>query len=616
MERIFSYFWKNKIERKKNKPGALFFEEFEEHARVYAQLAYGKNEKIDLGASFWGCGFVDNYLLLPEIISWTGNKKENFELLKVLILKALAVKELNITCSFPDRSRSWPRLFILSQSHRINNWLDERFCSFVDFEAKVIQTLIDRLPQFLKSGYEYKYWYSMVSNRDERNSIIAQERLVYFKKKEKINGEPSIFLHATVPLPYRKTSTQHPVDKAVNSRKENSPITTHKKRNRKEFVEDSTPIDKKKINPVMHSFEKIETLDDYSGQDRISSGDDELDRHSSALDELELNRHTNEGLTSSVYRQDSEPFKASSTAPVLASCPEQYKYPEWFYSEQRYLKDYCSVFEIKPDLKPDEALSQKIYNRYTNEIMYWQRQINKIFNEPLWRGKLVDGSDLDLDQVVRLQPEFKSFCGEPQIYQAKKTEKNDIGIFFLVDVSYSTDAWLDSSKIIDMIRDAVAVSGFMLKDFVSFSSVALTFSQTRKNISYLEVKAVTDSWPVFMSRLNEFCSREYTRLGPAIRHATYKALQNKCRKSILVVVTDGKPTDLDAYEGVHGQQDVRRALDEAQRLGLNVLTMAISDTDKATLNRTFSDLRLIFKPDDFCRELIRYMASRISKRSF
>ncbi|MDP2270428.1 MAG: hypothetical protein Q8K32_06810 [Archangium sp.] len=48
----------------------------------------------------------------------------------------------------------------------------------------------------------------------------------------------------------------------------------------------------------------------------------------------------------------------------------------------------------------------------------------------------------------------------------------------------------------------------------------------------------------------------FTRIGPALRHATRLLLECGARKRLLLLVSDGKPSDLDRYERRYGVADV------------------------------------------------------------
>jgi nitric oxide reductase NorD protein len=57
-------------------------------------------------------------------------------------------------------------------------------------------------------------------------------------------------------------------------------------------------------------------------------------------------------------------------------------------------------------------------------------------------------------------------------------------------------------------------------------------------------------------------------MGAALRQATRLLAANSRRRKLLLLVTDGKPNDLDRYEGRYGVEDTRQAVIEARREGL------------------------------------------------
>ena len=64
-------------------------------------------------------------------------------------------------------------------------------------------------------------------------------------------------------------------------------------------------------------------------------------------------------------------------------------------------------------------------------------------------------------------------------------------------------------------------------------------------------------------------SRRSTRtatpvLGAAIRHATAALRQERVRRRLLLILSDGKPNDVDVYEGRYGVEDTRQAVAESR----------------------------------------------------
>lgn len=61
---------------------------------------------------------------------------------------------------------------------------------------------------------------------------------------------------------------------------------------------------------------------------------------------------------------------------------------------------------------------------------------------------------------------------------------------------------------------------------------------------------------------------QYTRAGAAIRHASTLLMAKAASHRLLLLLSDGKPNDLDVYEGRYGMEDTRRAVTEARQQGV------------------------------------------------
>lgn len=60
----------------------------------------------------------------------------------------------------------------------------------------------------------------------------------------------------------------------------------------------------------------------------------------------------------------------------------------------------------------------------------------------------------------------------------------------------------------------------------------------------------------------------YTRVGAAIRHASAMLAAQGGRHRLLLILSDGKPNDVDDYDGRYGIEDTRQAVAEARPQGL------------------------------------------------
>lgn len=613
MEKLFAYIWKTQTEKNKLKPGYKQLEDLEIKLKNFTKMVAPFEMNGDIGGSLWSVGFIDSDLLLPKDICWTPNQSLNTKLIQLLILKSVAIKMLNIKYKFNDRERIAPRLFILSKMHLVNLWLDQQFPLFSDFEKKIYSDFETYLPK--KENLILAYWREQISSRSLLTDFNFDSKLRNLIGQQKKNDTVPIYLHASVPLPYRELSLSTS-DSISTTDRASTEKKTQKKRNQKEFIEETDLNKQGSVNPTLHSFEKMESADDYDGGRRFESGDDELEAHSNSLDEIELNRHTNSGEASSLYQQDSPQFKLQKVNLTDTNSTQAHQYPEWNFRENKYIKSFCSVFPILPvELIESENFKKVVLKKYKSVITEWKTKINSIVNTPKWQNRLIEGSELDLDSIIRLKSELNFFSGRPRIFAEKRKAENDISILILADVSYSTDTWINGQKVIEVIKDSIAVASFVFEDIFNKVSVAITSSQTRKNIEFRELKKFNETWNHFFRRSHEIIPYQYTRLGPAIRHAIRVLSTEKSSKPILILITDGKPTDLDPYEGTYGQQDVRKAIEEAKNKGLHVLTLTISDFDPASLKRTFDRPCSIKNPSDFCREIFQFIRKTCLKNN-
>jgi nitric oxide reductase NorD protein len=161
----------------------------------------------------------------------------------------------------------------------------------------------------------------------------------------------------------------------------------------------------------------------------------------------------------------------------------------------------------------------------------------------------------------------------------------------------------------DIFRDSLGTAALAMRDIIDNVGIAATSSQTRRHIDFCTLKSFSENWSSFFARAQELTPRQYTRLGPAIRHCTGLLESQECEKPMLVILTDGKPTDLDPYEGSHGQEDVRMAVHEALSRGIKVMALTISDLNPAALQRMFGRAEAIQSPDDFCRNFVHFIKS-------
>ncbi len=115
---------------------------------------------------------------------------------------------------------------------------------------------------------------------------------------------------------------------------------------------------------------------------------------------------------------------------------------------------------------------------------------------------------------------------------------------------------------------------------------------------------------VVRGRIDAIKPGYYTRLGAGIRFATRRLMTQGNGKRLLLVLTDGKPNDLDQYEGRYGIEDTRQSVIAARQAGLLPFCVTIDRKGSEYLPHIFgkSDYVVIRDPKRLPKELPRLYA--------
>ncbi|HND86220.1 MAG TPA: hypothetical protein PLU50_10445, partial [Pseudobdellovibrionaceae bacterium] len=79
----------------------------------------------------------------------------------------------------------------------------------------------------------------------------------------------------------------------------------------------------------------------------------------------------------------------------------------------------------------------------------------------------------------------------------------------------------------------------------------------------------------------------------------------KAQKKILILLTDGKPTDYDGYEGRYGIEDMRKACLEAQMKNIYTKAFAIEKNAKHYFPHMFGHFEILPRPEKLPEALVR-----------
>jgi len=94
-------------------------------------------------------------------------------------------------------------------------------------------------------------------------------------------------------------------------------------------------------------------------------------------------------------------------------------------------------------------------------------------------------------------------------------------------------------------------------------------------------------------------------MGAAIRHASTLLARQPSHQRLLLLLTDGKPNDLDQYEGRYGIEDTRQALSAARKQGIQPFCVTVDEKAGSYLPHLFGvgNYVVIRKPSELPQQL-------------
>ena len=322
---------------------------------------------------------------------------------------------------------------------------------------------------------------------------------------------------------------------------------------------------------ILNRFEKILAMAEMVNVDRPSDDSEDEDARKAAddLDEIAIGRRSGKPATRLKFDLDLPP-QAIDTVRLDSGR----LYPEWDYRQATYLPDHCRVLTGKAAETGESWSADASMLRHVRHV---RRRFEALRPQhEVMRGQ-ADGFDLDIDALVRARCDLRAGSGSlDRVHLAMRPQRHDLAATLLVDVSLSTDAWVDGNRVLDVEKEALLVLAHGLSACGDHHSI-LTFTSRRRSWVRVEtVKSFEEPMGAAVERrIGALKPGHYTRIGPAVRHAAAELAGQPQRKKLLLVLTDGKPNDIDHYEGRFAVEDTRKAVREARRQGIAVFGVTV-----------------------------------------
>lgn len=374
----------------------------------------------------------------------------------------------------------------------------------------------------------------------------------------------------------------------VKKADEDKPKTILKSNAVEEIISVQVDIKQQEDAVLQHQFEKVETAEEFGGNFRDFDGEDELDDHSNALEDINMKYTVRVDDTAhSVYQADFIENTTVSESSEIDAKGYHIKYDEWDYTKRSYKPDFCKVYP-KTLLKTDVNYYKKTLNENRSTLVGLRKMLTTVNNKYQQQRRQTQGEEFDIDAITDLFVDVHSgHTPSEKIYLSKRKKEKDLSILLLLDVSLSSDGYAAGNRVIDVEKQVSILFGEILEEFSIDFSIDCFYSKTRNHSSYITIKDFDEDWNKAKYKVGAIEPSGYTRIGAALRHSGAMLDKRDTKNKWVILISDGKPNDYDKYEGKYGVNDVKQALRELNERNINSYALAIEAQAKYYLPQMF-----------------------------
>lgn len=252
-------------------------------------------------------------------------------------------------------------------------------------------------------------------------------------------------------------------------------------------------------------------------------------------------------------------------------------YPEWDYRISGY-RPHGAIVRVQTPSAGDPEWARSVLLKHHALLQLIKRRFEGLRPRRVRQDHQTDGDDVDLNAYVNAYAERRAGLPlQERWYQSVRPARRDIAIALLIDISGSTDGWVKQDlRIIDVEKEALLLVYHALMALGDPFCIQAFSGEGPHNVALWSVKEFDEAPSAQVEdRIAALEPQRYTRAGAAIRHTT--ALLSACAAEhrLLIVLSDGKPNDVDQYEGRYGVEDMRQAVAEASMQAIHPFCLTV-----------------------------------------
>ncbi|MFA5297970.1 MAG: VWA domain-containing protein [Lutibacter sp.] len=570
--KLAHFFKRRSLKKLENLAHAVNLEDLKPRLTIFSRAITG--EAIEIFEAEREGGYKNNNFFLPVQFAEFPSEEENISFYLFRILYLSVQKNLNL------------------------NWNDNQEHDLLESQKKALETskiVLESLFEQFPITKNFHERFTQFYKEKAKEESLADNTFIYGKWMRNNPEESSEEI--------LKNFTDN-----VKKADEDQPKTILKSKAVEEIISVQVDVKQQEDAVLQHQFEKVETAEEFGGNFRDFDGDDDLEDHSNALDELNMKYTVRvDDTVHSVYQADFIENTTVSESADFDSSGVHINYDEWDYSKRIYKENFCKVYP-KTLLKSNVSYYKKTLLKNNSTLIGLRKMLTTVNNKYQFQRRQTQGEEFDIDAITDLFVDVHSkHTPSEKIYLSKRKKIKDLSILLLLDISLSSDSYAAGNRVIDVEKEVSILFGELLNEFNIDFSINCFYSKTRNHSTYITIKDFDEDWNKAKFKVGAVGPSGYTRIGAALRHSGALLDKRKTKNKWVILISDGKPNDYDKYEGKYGVNDVKQALRELNERQINSYALAIEASAKYYLPQMFGQnhYQILTTPVELLKSLVQ-----------
>lgn len=268
-----------------------------------------------------------------------------------------------------------------------------------------------------------------------------------------------------------------------------------------------------------------------------------------------------------------------------------YHYSEWDYQIQLERPAWVTVQEKRAKWGDIQTIDN-IAVQYKREISRMKFLLDAMQPQGVQRiRKLEDGDEIDINAAIHSTIDIRmGLQPDPRIMMRSVRKIRDISVLVLLDLSESTNDKVSGQdfSVLDLTRQATVLLADAINKIGDPFAIHGFCSDGRHDVEYYRYKDFDQPYnEIPKAKLAGMAGQLSTRMGAAIRHASYYLKSQRSSKKLLLVITDGEPADIDVRDPQYLRYDTKKAVEEAGRADIITYCMSLDPRADQYVSRIF-----------------------------